>query len=569
MLVDIKYLYATLSPVRRRQLILLFLLMLLASIAEVVTLGSVVPFVTIFIGGDPPDNKLLTGLVSIAGMLVDDQRLAVCVLFVSAVLSAACIRILMLYCSSRISAGIGHELGSEVYRRSLMQPYLVHVTRNSVEVSGSLPKIDAITGLMMQMLGVSSSFFLAISLAATLLVLTGAAFLSILCFLGVAYLVVSTLTRRRLNNNSQIISEMLNTRLQMVVEGMASIRDILIDKAQYAYLARFQSKDLPLRRAQANNAFLDQAPKFVIEAVGVILLVCVAYYLNMSQENGDSVLAKMATLAVGAQRLLPLMQQIYLGWSRLSGSRQVLTDVAALRGQKIEEQDSNSIALNFANELRFESVSFSYPESASVLRDVSFSIPKGCCVGVVGRTGSGKSTLVDLMMGLLPATTGKIKIDGQELTAKSMSAWQNLIAHVPQNVYLTDASIAENIAVGVELQDIDFQLVDHAAKLAHIADYINDLPEGYMTIVGEDGGYLSGGQRQRIGLARAFYRDAPVIILDEATSALDVETEKAVMESINGAARDKTVVIIAHRLSTLERCDITLRVNNGCVESVE
>lgn len=569
MFFNIRYLYSTLAPRRRYQLILLLLLMLIASAAEVVTLGSVVPFVTIFIGDGLPDNQLLRGMVGIASVVVDGELLAVCVLFVFAVLFAASIRILMLYCSSRISAGIGHELGSEVYRRSLMQPYLVHVTRNSTEVSGSLPKIDAITGLMMQMLGVVSSLLLAISLVITLLALTGLAFLSILGFLGAAYLLVSTLTKRRLNNNSRIISEMLNTRLQMVIEGMASIRDVLLDKVQHVYLVRFQSKDLPLRKAQANNAFLDHAPKFVVEALGIILLVCVAYYLNTSQAEGESVLAKMATLAVGAQRLLPLMQQIYLGWSKLSGSSQVLADVAILRRQKVKEEDHSNMSLSFVDELCFESVSFAYhPDSEEVLHDVSFSIPKGSCVGVIGRTGSGKSTLVDLMMGLLPATAGMIKVDGQELTIRSMSAWQDLIAHVPQNVYLTDASIAENIAVGVELEDIDFQRVEHAAKLAQIADYITALPNGYMSVVGEGGGYLSGGQRQRIGLARAFYRDAPVIILDEATSALDEETEQAVMASINGAAGDKTIVIIAHRLSTLERCDITLRVHDGFVEDV-
>lgn len=569
MLSDIRYIYSTFTPRRRGQLLLLFVLMLCASAAEVVTLGSVVPFVTIIVGDGLPENQLLSGILSQSSNWLGDERLAVCLIFVAAVMSAASIRVLLLYCSSRISAGIGHELGSEIYRRSLMQPYLVHVTRNSTEISASLPKIDAITGLLMHTLGVLSSVLLAISLAVALIVLSGKTFLLILVFLGGAYFLMSTLTRKRLNNNSVIISKLQNKRLQMVVEGMASIRDILIDRAQHVYLARFQAKDFPIRRAQANNAFMDQTPKFLIEALGIILLVSVAYYLTSNQVRGESVLAQMATLAVGAQRLLPLMQQIYLGWSKLSGSRQVLVDVVNLRRQEVRECSQSERAWRFSDSLCFDAVSFAYPGGAPVLRNISFRIPQGSCVGVVGRTGSGKSTLVDLMMGLLPVSAGAIKVDGQPLTPDSMVDWQSLIAHVPQDVYLADASIAENIAVGLDLSDIDFKRVERAAKLAHIADHINSLPNGYMSVVGEGGSFLSGGQRQRIGLARAFYRDAPVIFLDEATSALDSETEQAVMESVNGSAGDKTVVIIAHRLSTLARCDITLRVQNGVVEVVE
>jgi len=291
-------------------------------------------------------------------------------------------------------------------------------------------------------------------------------------------------------------------------------------------------------------------------------------FLALQRGSGTAVLPLLGALALGSQRLLPALQQVYGGWAVLKGYNASMAAVLALLDQPMPEQISVGTPLPLRQSLRLEAVGFRYaPELPTVLQGLTLEIRKGERIGLIGETGSGKSTTVDLFMGLLKPTQGQVLVDGQNLhdpqRPELLSAWRASIAHVPQSIYLADSSIAENIAFGVPREQIDHERVHLAAAQAQIAGFIEASPQGYDTFVGERGIRLSGGQRQRIGIARALYKQASVLVFDEATSALDNDTERAVMEAVDGLSRELTLVMIAHRLSTVANCDRVIELQAG------
>jgi ABC-type bacteriocin/lantibiotic exporter with double-glycine peptidase domain len=304
----------------------------------------------------------------------------------------------------------------------------------------------------------------------------------------------------------------------------------------------------------------------VMEALGMVLIATFAYALSPQPGGVGAALPILGALALGAQRLLPLLQQLYGNWTFVAGSQAALIDVLDLLEQPLPD-DANqptSAPLEFRDEIHFDNLHFQYgSEGPWVLSGINLTIPKGARIGFVGSTGSGKSTALDLLMSLLEPTQGRILVDGQPISGKHRRAWQRAIAHVPQSIYLADASIAENIAFGVPPDQIDLDRVRQAANQAQIAEFIEGRPEGYSAIVGERGIRLSGGQRQRIGIARALYKQATVLIFDEATSALDSSTEEAVMSAIESLNRDLTILIIAHRITTLRHSDLIVQLERG------
>jgi ATP-binding cassette subfamily B protein len=377
------------------------------------------------------------------------------------------------------------------------------------------------------------------------------------------------LTRKRLLINSQTVARESTQVIKSLQEGLGGIRDVLIDGSQEFYCQIYRNADHPLRRAQGNNAFINFSPRYAMEALGMVLIAALAYALAQQSDGIAMAIPFLGALALGAQRLLPVLQQAYGSWASIQGSLASLQDTLELLDQPLPAYvDQPPVkSLTFQRQIALKQISFRYsPQTHWVLKDLSISIPKGGRVGFIGTTGSGKSTLLDIVMGLLQTTEGTLEVDNQTVTPANHRAWQAHIAHVPQAIYLADSTIEENIAFGVPKDEIDIQRVELAAQQARIAASIESWPEQYQTIVGERGVRLSGGQRQRIGIARALYKQANVIIFDEATSALDNETEQSVMEAIEGLSEDLTLLIIAHRITTLKGCTQIVELGDGGIK---
>ena len=298
----------------------------------------------------------------------------------------------------------------------------------------------------------------------------------------------------------------------------------------------------------------------------MMLIAALAYSLAQQVDGIAKAIPILGALALGAQRLLPVLQQAYGSWSQIVGGQASLQDTIDLLDQQLPDYADQPAAspMPFRHEICLQQLGFRYsPQTPHVLTGLNLTIAKGSRVGFIGTTGSGKSTLLDIVMCLLPPSEGLLLIDGQAATHVNHRAWQAHIAHVPQSIFLADSTIEENIAFGVPKDQIDPRRVRQAAQQAQIAQSIESWPKQYETFVGERGIRLSGGQRQRIGIARALYKHADVIIFDEATSALDSETEQAVMQAIEGLSDDLTLLIIAHRLTTLKSCTQIVEVAGG------
>lgn len=582
-------LFAHLSRRRRWQLVGLFFLTLVSALAEMATLGAVVPFLALL--ADPTvANKytLLQTVLSWFGAEEGNVLLSAGVIFCMITISAALIRMLMMWSSMRFSYGLGADIGAEVYLRTLYQPYSWHVSQNSSEVLTGIDKVNVVvSGVLTPIM----QGIVAMVMVVGILVMLVAIDWQTALIAGVGFTVMYGITTLALDSkvkkNSEIISENMSRRVQAVQEGLGGIRDVLLDGTQSVYHRRFSGFDYAMRCAQASNSVIGVSPRYLIEAAGMVLIIALAYWLSPRQGGLTGAIPVLGALAIGAQKLMPQMQLVYASWSSINGSRNQLQDVLGfLNTPLVSETSKSNYEINHEKQSDNESqevftlnnvkplialrdVSFRYrAEMSEVIGNLNLEIQQGSRIGFIGKTGSGKSTLIDLIMALLKPTSGYMEIDGIALNEKNLRAWQMRIAHVPQSIYLSDATIAENIAFGVPLDQIDLSRVKAASKKAQLSDFIENQSNKYQTYVGERGVRLSGGQRQRIGLARALYKKADVIIFDEATSALDNETEQAIMRAIESLSQNITILIIAHRLSTLKNCTQIIELGDGEIKRV-
>ena len=562
-----------LSRRRRRQFLLLMGLMLVSAFAEVVSLGAVLPFLSIIVAPERVfDHPIFADVVLAWGITSADQLvLPFTVAFMVAALIAGAIRILLLWVSTRLAFASGADLGIEVYRRTLYQPYRVHVARNSSEViSGITNKVNGVVfGVLLPLLLLVSSTLLLVAIMLALIAIDPMVASVAAVGFGASYALITWMSRRRLHRNSQRIAYEQTQVVKALQEGLGGIRDVLLDGTQPVYCDIFRQADHPLRRAQGNNIFIGGSPRPAMEALGMVLIAALAYALSRQVGGIATALPVLGALALGAQRLLPALQQIYGNWASIVGSYTSLADTIALLDQPLRAEllQTASVPLLFQKHIQFKGVRFRYTsDSPWVLDGINLTILRGARVGFVGSTGSGKSTTLDLLMGLLMPTEGELLVDGQPINGNRVRDWQQTIAHVPQSIYLADATLAENIAFGVPRKAIDLDRVQQAARQAQIADFIESSPEGYQAYVGERGIRLSGGQRQRIGIARALYKQASVLVFDEATSALDNATEQSVMDAIEGLNSDLTILLIAHRLTTLKNCTQVVELDKGGIK---
>lgn len=570
---SIKRLWAHIAPRRKKQLGLLLIIMVITSFAEVGSIGAVLPFLGALVSPEKVfANEYIQPIVSSLEITQPNQLLfPLTLLFISAAILSAGMRLTLIWVQTRLGHAIGADFSVQIYEKTLYQPYSVHASRNSSEIiAGISGKISSVVySTLLPLLSAASSALILATMMAALIAIDPAVALITFGGFGAVYAVIMVLSRKRLAQNSQRISRESNQVVKALQEGLGGIRDVLIDGTQAVYCKIYRSADLPLRRAQANNQIIGAYPRFLIEALGIALIAGLAYALT-GREGGVAVaIPLLGAFAIGAQRLLPVLQQLYGSWSSLRGDQASLNDVLDLIEQPLPTYARKlaSELLPFNQSITLNNISFRYTEKTPwVLRDINLEIPKGARVGFMGTTGSGKSTLLDILMALLYPDKGSLAIDDMAITEQNFRSWQAHIAHVPQSIFLADNTIAENIAFGVLPEQIDYQRVEKAAQQAQIAKTIESWEKGYNTFVGERGVRLSGGQRQRIGIARALYKQADVIVFDEATSALDNETEAAVMDAIEAIGSDITVLMVAHRLSTLKACDVIYELEAGQIK---
>ncbi|QNI95449.1 ABC transporter type 1/ ATPase component [Synechococcus sp. A15-127] len=573
----LRQLWGYLGRRRRWQLWMLLLVMLASSAAEVLSLAAVLPFLAVLANPEGLWNQSLVqqwgpklGIAS-----AEELLLPITLAFSVASLLAGTIRLLTLWLNGRLAAAIGSDLSCEAYRRTLYQPYAVHLARNSSQLIASISTdvIRVTNAVLNPLLLLLSSGLIAASLVATLLAIDWGIALGtglVVALVYAAAMASSQVPLQRLARQQVFLNQRL---IQTLQEGLGAIRDVLLNGYQGFYETHYRLADKPLRRATADAIFLSTYPRLVLEPAGMAL-IAVAGYVLVSQQGVSRALPLLGALALGAQRLLPMAQKVYEGWAQSRAAKDSLASVMQLLDQPLPADSSLllHVPLTLTNGIRLKDVHFRYgPDLPEVLKGLHLEIRQGERIGLIGSTGSGKSTTLDLLMGLLQPTAGRILVNGDDLHDPShperLDAWRAAIAHVPQSIYLTDTSFAENIAFGLPLNQIDHAQVRRAAQQAQIATFIESSPQGYNSFVGERGIRLSGGQRQRIGIARALYKQAQILVFDEATSALDTSTEQAVMEAIEGLSRNLTIVMIAHRLCTVRRCDRIIRLDQGLVQS--
>lgn len=565
----LKKLWKTLGRYRRYQVLALTFLMIVCAFAELVSIGAVIPFITILVS---PETILENTFISFLADSLDlktipELRKAITIFFITIVIAAALLRFLLLYFQTRLSFSIGADYARSMYFKTLHQPFLVHVNRNSSEVVSTIVlKANSLsTSALLPLLTIVSSSIILIFIVIGVLIIDPWITVIVFSSFFISYVLLSFLTKNRLDSDSYNVNFKQDDLMRSIQEGLGGIRDIIIDNLQQTYTNEFEKSHYGFRRAAGNIHIIASSPKYAIEAVGMIVIMIVALsFINTSDNTITTAIPILGVLALVAQKLFPILQALFASISTLRGSVDSMHAIFNLYDQKILEIDNEVNPISFVNKISFRNISFKYAkESKLVLDKINIDFNRGDKIGIIGETGSGKSTLMDILMGLIIPTNGSLCIDNIPINSSNSNSWQEFISHVPQSIFLTDSTIAENIAFGIPLKDIDMAKVKEAAKRAQISETIELLDKKYFSNVGERGTKLSGGQLQRIGLARALYKESDIIILDEATSALDSSTESSVMKSINNGSKEITLFIVAHRLSTLKDCTRIIKIEDG------
>ena len=475
---------------------------------------------------------------------------------------------------SIFGARIGTEIADRLYTYYMQQNWQFHASGSSAQLTKqvSTEAIRISNGIVQPLMQMNSKMVLALFISISIVLYDPLIAILGLFIFSLAYFLLYRLVRKKLVSNGQKLSQVATDRFRLMNEGFGGIKDVLLLNRSHDFIERFQDSGKVFARAQGTNIAIGQVPRYFIELIAFGAMVSLVLVLiKLHSGNLGEVLPVLAVYALAAFKLLPALQQIYSSVSQIKGNVAAFEAVKGDLEQSFENAKTATCAfaplpMELARSVTLNNIKFSYPgKDKPAVNGVNMTIPVNSVIGLVGSSGSGKSTLIDLLLGLLTPQQGNLNIDGVKITSKNKRAWQNLLGFVPQSIFLSEGSIAENIAFGLPVHDIDMSQVMKAVNLAHLTELVEGLPEGVNTKVGERGVQLSGGQRQRIGIARALYHEAKVLVFDEATSALDGITEKIVMDAIHEFSGKKTIIMIAHRLKTVQKCDIIYLMKQGSI----
>ena len=552
---------------------LLIIFVLLTSLIELLSIGAIVPFLMAL--GDAPklyENPSLLNYWPLLGInSASELPLKLAFGFGILALFSGFMRIAMTYISAQINRSIILEFGRNIYQSVIYKKFEDHSKENSSEIVGILT--SKISILNMALNGISSMFsslIIMLFVVAFLFRIEPEIVLSIMATFGVFYFLIIRFFNSQLRQNAQISAYQTSNLIQILKETLDGIREIILNNSQQTFINEYTQNDNLLRSAQARSTVIGIFPRFLIESIGIFGIAMFALYLiNQGDGTLGAAIPTLAVIAMAVQRLLPLGQQVYNGWALINGSSNSIwdtLDVISVTENSDQSYFRNIQALNFDRNISFKNVSFSYKNDQDFMKNINLTIPKGSKIGIFGSTGSGKSTIMDLLMGFISPTDGSIYIDDVILSDSNIREWQQNISHVPQKIYIQDSNIASNIALSSPNELPDSNLLNSAASKAQILNFVNASPDGFNSKVGENGALLSGGQIQRIGIARALYKNSGVIIFDEPTSALDRETEIKILDTIYSLPKEYTIFIISHNQDAIKDCDILLKLDEGKLE---
>ena len=576
MLRVIKELFSLLSEKQRKHFYILQFLVILMAFTELLGIASIAPFMALV--GD-------ISLLQQEGVYSKLYQFSGINSPVDFVFAAGCLVLLMLTISTIVSmlttwrlavygASVGTELADRLYSYYMQQSWLFHASGSSAQLTKQVStEANRISGGIIQpLMSLNAKLVLALFISISIFIYNPIIALAGISAFVLSYMLMYKLVRKSLILNGRRLSDVSTQRFRLMNEGFGGIKDVLLLDRKYDFIDRFTEEGGLQARAQGTNNTISLVPRFFVELLAFGAMISLVLVLIKSYDgNLGQVLPVLAIYALACFKLLPALQQIYSSITQIKGNSAAFEAVKEdLQQSKITQNKLNektiSPKLKFEQQIKLDNITFAYPNKEDyALNNVSISIPINHVIGIVGSSGSGKSTLIDIVLGLLPPKSGRMYIDDMLITKDNLRVWQNNLGFVPQSIFLSEGSIAENVAFGLPAGEIDYNQVIKAISLAHLTELVEELPEGINTKVGERGVQLSGGQRQRIGIARALYNEADILIFDEATSALDGITEKIIMDAIHDFSGQKTIIMIAHRLKTVEKCDIIYLMEKGSI----
>lgn len=568
----VKQLHSMLTPSQKRRLYVMQVLIICMAVFEVAGIASIGPFMAVVSDTSLIEtNNTLAALYEFTGSQTSTDFLILMGVGVLSLLTMA--SLLSIYTVWRLAmfgSKLGTEISERLYGHYLKQNWLFHAMGSSAkltkQVAGEASRVS--NSVIQPLLQISARLVLVAMIVIGIFIFNPIVAIAGFSIFAVAYLIIYTLVRSTLLRNGQTISRLGTTRFKLINEGFGGIKDVILLGRQKDFIDRFDDSSNTLAYVQGNNRTLEQVPRYIIELITYGALISLILSLILADEgNLSSILPVLAIYALAGFKLLPATQQIYVGMVQIKAN---ISALDSIKKDLIDSQsnslqtDSTVSRLDLKDSIHLQNIEFTYPaKSETVLKKLDLTIKANSTVGIVGPSGSGKSTVIDVILGLIEPEEGKLLIDGSAINSENKRAWQNSIGFVPQSIFLSEGSIAENVAFGIAKTEINIEQVKRAISLAHLDELVSELPEGLNSLVGERGVQLSGGQRQRIGIARALYHEPDVLVFDEATSALDGITEKMIMDAIHDFSGQKTIILIAHRLKTVQKCDTIFMINKG------
>lgn len=549
-------------------------MILVMALLDMLGVASILPFIAVLSNPELIQTNAVLNIAfqaaSALGFHTPEQFLfGLGVLVFLLLVTSLAFKALTTYAQTRFALMREFSISKRLVEGYLHQPYSWFLNRHSADLGKNiLSEVNAVIGNgILPLLTLIAQLTIALSLLILLIIVDPLLALSVGAVLGMAYACIFTAMSGWLKRLGQARAEANRERFTVVSEAFGAAKEVKVGGLEQVYIQRFSKPAEVFAKGQTTTIVISQLPRFALEAIAFGGMLLVILYLMAKSGSFASALPIIALYAFAGYRLMPALQQIYGAFTQLRFVGPALDalhrDLKSLQAVNAQSDQPRLVPLTEA--IKLNQVSYSYPSAPQpALKGVDLTIPACSTVGFVGSTGSGKTTTVDVILGLLEPQEGALEVDGQLITGANRRSWQRVIGYVPQHIYLADDSVASNIAFGMNANDIDLQAVESAAQITNLHEFVvNDLPQGYATTIGERGVRLSGGQRQRIGIARALYHNPQVLILDEATSALDNLTEKAVMEAVNNLSDNITIILIAHRLSTVRQCDKVYLLEQG------